>query len=427
MTKSKLRALFLDCPGGNYLPQAIKLSESFSKMYYHIPNVSPFPTPHSDAIGSNIEGIEVLTSIWDNLYLFDIVIVPDIYLGDYVKVLKQMGKLTFGGTLDVLETQRDQFYSVQDRLDMDVAPFQKIQGFKALRKFIKQKKNNGSFAKINFYRGAGETFRYENPNHSEPMLDKIEYELGPLAEDLVYIVQEPIDGNVIEIGMDSFVIDGDTPDHFLFGVEAKDAAFLGKFESKDKAPKAITQINEAFNPALKVYHATNFYSTEIRSNLDTKKNYYNDICSRMAQPASNVYLAMYDNWSDIIEKGASGILVEPTSKYKYGVELLLKSKWVSNDFLTVTFPDEYKDNIKLKGSFIRNEQHYVVPFKRAANYELDAFGSVVVVGNDIQEIMNKAIEIASSVEGYDIYYQDNVLESILSEIQNLEDKIGYKF
>ena len=82
--------------------------------------------------------------------------------------------------------------------------------------------------------------------------------------------------------------------------------------------------------------------------LNTKKNYYNDICGRCPQPASNVMFAMYDNLSEIIEKGAQGTLVEPTSPKKYGVEVLLKSKWVSNDFLTVTFPEEYKDNIKPK-------------------------------------------------------------------------------
>lgn len=427
MNKSLLKAIFLDIAGGNYLPQALKLSESFAKMYYHIPDLSPFPTPHSDAIGTGYPQIEVLMSLWDNLNLFDIVIIPDIYLGDYALVLRQLGKLVFGGSLDLIETQRDQFYTMQDRLGMDIAPFQVVKGFKALRKTIKQKKNDGSYTKINYYRGATETFKYENFNHSEPMLDKIEYELGPLAEDLVYIVQEPIDGDVIEIGMDSYVVNGNLPNTFMFGVEAKDSAYLGKVENISTVPDAINQINNQFKPALQAYKAINFYSTEVRCDLKSGKNYYNDICARMPQPASNLYLEMYTNMGQIIEEGAKGNLIEPITKAKYGCELLLKSKWVSTDFLTLSYPEEYEPYIKLKGSFIRNGQHYVIPFKRAANYDLDAFGSVVVIGNDKQQVMDKALEIAKSVEGYDVYFQTDVLESINQEILNLEEKIGYKF
>lgn len=425
MAQSSKRVLFLDMIGGNYLSQALILAPQFAKMYYHIPDYTPFKGPYNASIGTGYEQIEVLLSIWDQLEKFDLVIIPDIGLADYATHLKGLGKAVWGGSLDYLENNRDQFYAIQERLDMNTVDFEVVKGFKNLRKMMTQKKYAGWFCKINLYRNVFETFKYENPNHSEPILDKIQKELGPL-DDMIFVMQAPIDGDVIEIGYDGFCINGQLPSYGLFGAEAKDAGFLCKFTSIDNMPKQIRQVNEQFSTALKAFKGSNFLSTEVRVDLDSGKGYYIDICARAGQPPSNLYLQMFSNWGSIIENGTQGILVEPEYTKKYGVEIILKSTWVNNNFLTVSFPEEYKDNIKLKGSFVRDGQTYVVPFRTATNYDLDAFGSVTVIGNDVQEIMKQALEIAQSIEGYDITYSKSVLEDLNDEIANLENKTSFK-
>lgn len=428
MIPSNKKVLFLDLPGGNYLSQAIILAPQFQKLYYHIPDPTPFKSPYNDSIGTGYEQIEVLTSLWDNLDKFDLVIIPDIGLADYAKHFKQLGKIVWGGSLDVLEERRNILYTTLDRLDMNNTEFEVVKGFKNLRNLIKQKKYNGWYTKINKYRNVFETFKYENANHSEPLLDKIQKDLGPLGDDMIFVMQAPIDGDVIEIGYDGYCVGGNLPTCGLFGAEAKDAGYIGKFTSVDNMPKQIRQINEQFQPALKAFqqNGSNFYSNEVRVDLDSGKGYYLDICGRAGQPPSNLYLQMFSNWGQIIDNGAQGILIEPQQAKKYGVEIILKSNWVDRDFLTVTFPEEYKDNIHLKGAFIRNGQYYVIPFKTATNYDLDAFGSVTVIGNDIQEIMKQAVEIASSIEGYDIVFKEDVIEKLNEEIKNLENKTSFK-
>lgn len=423
MSKSLKSVLFIDNAGGSYLPQAITLSRSFARMLYHIPYQSPFPIPLNDAIGSGIDGIEVVNNIYDKLNDFDLVIIPDIYLQSIGNSLRKLGKPVFGGQMDDLEVYRDKFYEICERLDMDVIPYSVIKGFKAFRKYIRKQTSIGVYVKINYWRGIAETFRVENSNHIEPLLEQIKYKLGPLAEDVTFIVQQEHKGDIVELGYDGAVINGEYIDG-IFGIEKKNSAYIGAHMD---FPEPIVRTNAQFKPALA--GKTGFYSTEVRFDTKTNKAFYNDGCFRMGMPPSNCYLCpnLITNWSDIICEGAIGTLVQPIYKDKYVCEIVLKSSWVNENFLSVTFPEEFRDNIKLKGSFIRNGQTYIVPMKQTANFEMSEIGSVVVSGDDPQQIMLKAKMIAEQVEGFDITFEDNAIEKINEEIVMLKDKIGLVF
>jgi phosphoribosylamine-glycine ligase len=173
--KSNLRMCFVDNAGGCYLPAALIMSKHFSKTYYHIPNQSPFPRISSHSIGKGYEEIEVIDSIWDNLDNIDIFVLGDIYMNDLANFLRRMGKLVFGGTGEIIETNRKLFKEILERLDMPVAPTQYVLGVKLLKKYLKTKKNK--YVKVSYWRGELETFEYINLNYNMVQLDEIEFNL----------------------------------------------------------------------------------------------------------------------------------------------------------------------------------------------------------------------------------------------------------
>jgi hypothetical protein len=419
------RMCVVDSLGGNYLPQTIELSKHFDKTYYYCAIQNPFPYIAPASVGQGYQEIEVLNEFWNNLDKFDIIIFPDIYFKSWGSALRKMGKLVFGGSEgEILETDRKLFYQTLSELNMENGSYKVIQGITELKKFLKSERNK--FIKVSYWRGQFETFNWISQQHNYPLLDEIEYGLGPLGNGVEFIVQSPIDAE-IELGYDGYSVNGMTPQNFVFGVEIKNAGYLGKAETKDTCPEPIKRIDAQFGPALVKYKNTGFYSNEIRFNAQNNKAYYIDPAMRMGLPPSNVYLSMIDNWRDIIVQGAQGKLVEPVFNCKYGCEIILKSTYVNSNFLPIDFPKQISSNVKLKGSFIIDGKYYILPYKKYCGYDLEECGSVVVTGNDYNEIMNKAMDICNQLEAYDLRWESNALERALQEIKTLDDNLGYKF
>lgn len=425
MGKSKLKACYVDNVGGSYLPAAIKLSKYFDKMYFTSIYQNPFPYVAPYKVGEGYKEIEVIHDFFNKLEDIDIIIFGDIYFEDWGNYLRKQGKLVFGGGLsEDIETNRNLFYGMLDRLSMNNGDYVVIKGITKLKQYLLNKTNR--FIKVSYFRGQFETFNWINQAHNGVLLDEIEYDLGPLGDEIEFIVQSPIKSDA-EVGFDGYAVNGKLPDTFLTGIEIKNAGYIGVKTSTSSAPEPVTEINNQFSPALQAYKHTGFYSTEVRYNSKTKESYYIDPCMRLGSPPSNVYLDMIDNWDEIIVEGAKGNLVEPHFKVKYGCEIILKSTYVNHNFLPVAFDPAYKANINLKGSFIKNNMTYVIPFKKTVGYDLEEIGSVVVIGNDYNEIMNQALDIASKVEAYDIRYETTALEKAVEQIQNLEKTTGFVF
>ncbi len=425
MGKSKLTACVIDNLGSSYLPQAIALSPYFEKMYYHTSIQSPFPYMAPAMCGQGYDEIEVIQNFWDKIDKIDVFIFPDIYFEDWSVALKKMGKLCFGGGMsEDIETNRGLFHSMLERSNMNYGDYTVINGITKLKSFLKPRKN--LFIKTSYYRGQFETFNWINQIHNGVLLDEIEYNLGPLGDQVEFLVQSPIKSDA-ECGYDGYAVNGQTTENFVQGIEIKNGAYLGKADNIKTAPKPITEVNAKFSPFLKSYAHTGFYSTEVRYNSKTDESFYIDPCMRMGSPPSNTYIAMIDNWDEIIVEGAKGKLVEPHFKAKYGCEIILKSTYVNHNFLPVAFPPEYKDNVKLKGSFIKNGMSYVIPFQKVCGFELEEIGSVVVVGNDYNVIMQKALDIAKEVEAFDIRYSETALDDALEQMSALEKTLNFKF
>jgi len=416
---SNLRICVIDNIGGSYLNIALKLSPYFSKTYYWSNNQSPFPRISLSSVGSGFEQIEVLKTFWDNLDQFDLVVIPDIYFTGYAPALRKLGKLVFGGSpSEVLETDRKLFKETLERLNLPVVPYTYIKGINNLKKYLSTKQN--LWVKISYWRGEVETFNYINKTHSGNIIEELLFNLGDLESEIECIVEKPLE-SIAEVGFDGYFVAGQYGG--IEGIECKNVGYVGKAQN---IFPPVTNINNAFSKVLQAYGHIGLYSTEIRYTAKGEA-YYIDPCMRAGMPPSNVYLELISNWNEIIPAAAQGEFVEPKYKATYGCEIILKSSYVNTNYLNITFPPEYADNIALKGAFKTDGQISIIPFKKFAGYELEEVGSVVVIGNDLQQILSRAVEIAGSVEGYDLRFDENALEKVMASIAETEKCFEIKF
>jgi len=80
---ANMTCCIVDNLAGTYLPIAHRMSDFFSKVYYHSVNQNPFPKASMDSIGRGYDNIHRVDEFWGKLDDFDIIIFPDIYFNDW--------------------------------------------------------------------------------------------------------------------------------------------------------------------------------------------------------------------------------------------------------------------------------------------------------------------------------------------------------
>ena len=419
--KSKLNVCVIDNQGGNYLTVARKLVSEFNEVFYWSSNQSPFPHPALSYIGTGFNGINVLQDFWSNLDAFDLIVIPDIGFEGWKKHLQSIGKLVWGGN-DILESDRNLFKEVLERLQMPVNRYVYIKGAKQARKYLNRTEN--VYVKISKWRGLNETFKWINKSQSSNIIEHIIISCGDLESEIEFIIEQELEA-ICEFGFDGYNVNGQFPQpkKQMMGIETKDVGYVGKVGAEFKP---VIQSNNEFSKALSLYGYKGFYSTEVRY---TSKGlaYYTDPCCRAGSPPSSAYLSNLQNLGEIIINGAKGLFIEPIWKSKYIVELIIKSSYTNDDYLKISYSEQYEDNICLKGAFKVNGQVSIIPFGKVAGYNCEEFGSVCTHSDSLETAMSQAIEIVGSIEAYDLFFQQNALEKTMETINKVEETLQIKF
>lgn len=276
ITENHLKSVcVVDNIGGIYSNIAMSLVGKFKNVYYYSASQSPFPLISSQIVLQNVEGITVINSFWDRLENFDIIIFPDIYFKSWGKELRKLGKKVFGGCeSELLETNRKLFKQELKSVGLDIAPTQYITGIDNLINYLKDKQDK--WIKISYFRGMMETFHHININQSIMFFNNLKVTMGPVEKTFEFMVEDSIP-SIAEIGCDTFAVNGVLPNIQMFGVETKDCSYVGKMSPVNMLPKPLQDVNKKFEPILKKYKHTGFYSNEIRVGEDGK-DYYTDPC-----------------------------------------------------------------------------------------------------------------------------------------------------
>ena len=260
---------------GTFFPFCLALADHYKEVLYYLPwDYSGFPKPDKARVGSewknnkmldsyNGKPFRMVSSFFDNLDKADIILFTDCYQGDLMEHLRQLGYPVCGsGKGQTLELDRWQCKQQFKALGMDVNPMKRVVGMNALRETLMKEENK--YVKVSSYRRLVESFHHDTYQVSCVILDKMEHQMGPMAETIEFIIEDPIDA-IVEEGIDIYTVDGKYPKTVLAGTEIKNKAYYGELINYSDLTPGVMKTTDAIAPLMKKYGYKGFFSTEVRT------------------------------------------------------------------------------------------------------------------------------------------------------------------
>ena len=327
---------------GLFVSVAQKLAESFGRVMYYAPWAEAFPKLEKAVQGDGFPGVERLES-WTDGWDADLWVFPDVLDGDLQAWLREQGKRVWGSAAGAaLEQSRELFLSTLKEVGLEVPPHKQIRGLSALRSHLRERED--CYVKISKWRGTLETTHWRSWALDEGLLDLWGVRLGPTREQVNFIVCEAIPTE-LELGVDTYCVDGAWPGLCLHGVEAKDKAYFGAVTAQEELPEQLQEVLDRLGPVLAEHGYRNQFSAEVR--VAGKHSYCIDATCRGGLPSTASQLELWANFGQIVWEGAGGELVEPTPTGLYSAEVVLSMKDDPSMWTTVALPQELRQWTKL--------------------------------------------------------------------------------
>jgi len=408
---------------GNYLSFAERLGreDGFGKSYYWMPIVqNGYPSHKPIDVGRNVSNVIKVKEWAECIHDIDIVCFPDSHEPQLQEYFVSIGKRVFGCRRACeLEHSKGVLKQTMKDIGLPVGVYYSIRGVDELEEFLKNKTNVYVKSEL---RGDMETWKHKNYALSKMELLRIKNNMGTFATEENYIVEEPIE-SIAEIGIDSFCIDGKYPFEVLTGIELKDTGYCGTFTEYNKLPLQLKEVTDKFSEIFGELNYRGAHSNEVIIGKD-KRGYCCDLTQRIPNPPGDLYLELYSNFPEIVWLVANGIVPKIEYKYKWGVQLIIKSETAKTDPVPIIIPDEYKQYVKIKYLVIDEDGvwYYVPP----ADLTMQEIGSVSGMGHTMKEAINMAKKIAESIQGFDIQINSDCLEKAHEQIANLK-KVGINY
>lgn len=397
---------------------AMKLSESFGKVLYYSEYMRGFPLSIEAAIGKGIPGLERVMDFDERIDDADVIVFPDIYRGGLQERLRAEGKRVWGsGKAEELEIERVKTKEYLQKLGLPMNKWKKITGIKPLKEYLKTVEDK--WIKTEGFRGDGETFHFDNFKLAEPRLNELEYKLGPMGKQRVFVIEDPID-SLCEWGYDGYTISGRFPSIGIQGVEKKNEAYACIVRPYDKLLKQLRTVNAKMAPALKGYDCNSLISTEVRITKDGT-GYFIDPCMRGASPGGECYQNLYTNWGEIVWHGSNGELIDPETEKDdiYGVEVLINCEAGSRPWIPIYFPKEIEPFVKLRNA-ARIDGEYNVSNQEHGTVQV---GAVVAKGKSFLIACERIAGYCKQIEGLGIEVKPETLLGAF-ESMRASEKMG---
>lgn len=417
MKTSDITACVVD--HGAYLPLARRLAKDYGRVLYYTPWEEAYPTVNRCCIGDGFEDIERCDDIWTVKDEIDLFVFPDILHGGLQEELVRQGCRVWGSKNGCeLETDRLLFLKTLQDTNLELPPMIEVRGVTELRQELRDKTDQ--YIKISRFRGTMETYHWRSYDEDRCWLDALAVKLGPLADLLRFLVCEPIDTD-IEIGGDTYCIDGRYPSHMIEGYEWKDKSAFGRIKRREEMAECIQAVQEAFAPVLASYAYRNYFSCEIRVKDD--RFYFLDPCCRGPLPLTGSQCALYQNLSEIIWEGADGNVVEPEFDDTYCCECILSTSGDPRTWSAIRVPEELSDAMKISDCCCVDNQILARP--PDDTHESREIGWLVATGKTPREAVQNQLDLAKQLPD-GICAATESLANLMSEIAEAESK-GIEF
>lgn len=408
---------------GMYMKVCERLARDFKRVLYHDPFWHTAWPRFTDAqVGEGlmgIEGVEKINNFWDHVNEIDLFVFPDCGYSDWSDYLISIGKRVWAsGKADALELRRIETVEFFKELGLPTPTFEEIEGLDNLRKHLK--KHGNVYVKTDVYRGTAETFHSENYELVMPLLDKLEGELGPVKNRMIFSVFTPIEG--VELAFDGYTVNGQFPKRVPLGYEVKDMGWSCVVKDYDDLFEPIKEFNSTISETLRINNYRNFFSPEMRVN-DKGIGFVTDCCCRQPSPVSEVYYELLTNFSEILWAGGNGEFIEPQYAAEYAMTLVIMCDFAMEHWVGVSFPKEISKWVKLRNYTIVDDVYYVVPNTIDKN---ECIGVVVSIGKSLDDCASKINKVADQIKGYRVKIPCAVVGEIEKEIEKGK-AIGIEF
>jgi len=407
--------------GGLYTYWAQKHGEYYGKLHYYMPDSSAYPESPRAHIG---KGLQEIRRINDEQFFKllkkdkQIILFPDCYNGADQNFFRSLGHDVFGGGVaEKLEYNKKLFLAALASCGLFVPKTIHITG---LDELIAHLDGKGEKWIKPLFRGDFETRKYDNMEQFRSWIDQeIRPKLAGTSKVFQALVQDPFPSEC-EIGYDGELIDDEYCEDHLQGIEEKDAFLVSIF--KRKIAERSRKMLYAFLPELLKYGAyRGALSTEQRESEN--KTAFVDLTARIGSPPGELQCEQIKDYPKGVYQVARGIIPKKDANGLFGAEIILTSEWYCSHELTVQFPKEFTQNVKLKCHYKDGNAYKCVPNGNGA-----FFGAVVAWGSKWQDACEKAVEIAKSVNAEGYSFKDNPASfDNISRSMEAAKKYGYDF
>lgn len=393
---------------GLFLNFARTMATKCKRVLYHNPDLRSYPSIHQACIGDGFPELEVIRDLWSFVGDIDVFCYPDVGRGAEQSYLRSIGKPVWGsGWGQSLELKRESFLTILDTVGLDVPKYSVCIGVDELRAHLEDKEDQ--YVKISRYRFDMETHHWRNLAMDEGWLDSLKIRFGPLKNKVRFIVLPSIDAD-IEIGGDTYNVDGKWPSLMLNGVEGKDKSYFAAVTQRNEMPEQVQAVMEAFSPVLKTFSFRSQWSSEIRVAGD--KFYFIDPTCRGGMPSSGSQQLLWENFPEIVYAGAHGILLDPEPAAKFSIETMITAKDEDCEWTTLELDPALEGFAQFNGCCYVDGV-YAFPKREYGGHDL---GWLVSIGNSPKEVLEKQKEAADLLP--DGFNAD--VEALASVIQDID-------
>ncbi|MEO7044220.1 MAG: hypothetical protein ABI091_02860, partial [Ferruginibacter sp.] len=144
---------------GNFSYICSTFAKRCKRVLLYVPYEEGFPKYNKYVMGSGMEGVEKVKSVWPYFDEIDLWFFADLYQGEFQDWLRNMGKAVFGsGKGEDMELLRDMMKRLQQDLGMDVNEYEVLYGIDHLQSHLDE--NDDRYIKTNVLRGGMETWHH---------------------------------------------------------------------------------------------------------------------------------------------------------------------------------------------------------------------------------------------------------------------------
>ena len=403
------KVLFIDTNIG--LDHALGLVKSGYDVYFAVVHGSAFPTLESEITGY---GYREIKKVWDWGEGLEkgakVVVFADSGFGYLADWLRDRGYYVFGSDAKTerIELDRVYFKKVMEKLDIKTPSYSVVRGINSVIEEIRRK--GKLYVKISRFRGDVETFATDDPEEAEMILRRSN--LGMFDDEIFFVLEEPMEGEFVEIGVDAFFNGEKFLDIVFDTVELK---WTGNFTVVNEIEDSPWyRVLRKFEPWLRKNGYRGMFALE--GFWNGKDIYVTDPTPRWPYVCSYAYPRIIKNYGEVVIGVAKGMDVKVEINAKYSVQIPLYTDE----------PSKWKE-IKSKNWEMTAMRHSVKVNGRVVwvPIEDNVVATAIGLGNDIDGSITKAIEVAEGIEAQGTYHRAYEFKQYLNDRLEKLKELGY--